>query len=38
VRKVRECLPSTLKTSMAGPLGGVDGDPGALTINVKKRR
>jgi hypothetical protein len=33
--EIQEHPPSTQKTSMAGLLGGGDGDPGAPTINTK---
>jgi hypothetical protein len=32
VMEIRERPPFNMKTSMAGPLGGSDGDPGAPTI------
>jgi hypothetical protein len=35
VSEVRERPPPILNTSMAGPLGGDDGDPGVPTINAK---
>jgi hypothetical protein len=36
--EIQERPPSTQKTSMAGPLRGGDGDPGASTINAKRHQ
>jgi hypothetical protein len=32
--ETRECPPPMLETSMTGPLGGADEDPGAPTTHV----